>query len=101
MATEILELIPTKTSKKFASLFSGNPNTHYIRDAAGEYSRVDSGITLADIERHLGGSAPGLLSIPIMPGEGLCHFYAIDADRHLETDVPIDHVALALRITEL
>ena len=65
-----------------------------------KYDDVDRGITPEDVARHLRGEAPSLLSIPILPG-GNCHFGAIDIDRHNPEDPPVDHAALARRVTEL
>src|SRR5580704_16480506 len=87
------------SAERFMKLFSGNPLAHYTR-ANGEYKAETRGIVLADIERHLAGREPALLSIPIKPDDN-CYFGAIDADRHGENDPPIDHAALARRVTEL
>lgn len=85
----------------FFQLFRGNPDAHYVRSSAtSKYEAVHSGITLADVERHLRGDEPSVLSIPILPN-GQCYFGAIDIDVHDATDTPVDHAALARRVTEL
>jgi hypothetical protein len=86
-------------AEAFGKIFEGNGTAHYTWKP-GEYNFIDRGITDADIERHLRGEEPGVLSIPIM-ANGRCHFAAGDADRHAEEDEPIDYVAVAKRITEL
>jgi len=83
----------------FANLFRGNPDAHYVREN-GEYRRVDGAITIADTEQHLAGGSSSLLSIPILT-DGNCYFGALDVDRHLDSDPPVDHAALAVQITRL
>jgi hypothetical protein len=83
----------------FFEIFRGNEAAHYTFKP-GVYAAIDRGITIEDIERHLRGELPGLLSIPILAGD-LCHFAAGDCDRHFEADEPIDFVAVAKKISEL
>jgi hypothetical protein len=84
---------------EFAKLFQGNPNAHYVRRAV-EYQAVERAIEAADFQRHLAGIEPGLLSIPINR-DGKSHFAAGDVDRHKDSDPSVDHVAVALKITEM
>lgn len=82
----------------FGELFQGNPEAHYTWKP-GEYNAISRGITEDDIKRHLSGTEPGLLSIPVLPS-GLCHFACGDCDRHAEEDEPLDHAEVARKITE-
>ncbi|MGB8323696.1 MAG: hypothetical protein WCE52_12130 [Candidatus Acidiferrum sp.] len=86
--------------KRFISLFSGNPEAHYIRRVNATPFAMRRGIALADIKRHLSGLPPSVLSIPTNR-DGLSHFGVIDVDRHGADDAPIDWPALALRIAAL
>jgi AAA domain-containing protein/TOTE conflict system primase-like protein len=95
-----LETVASEHVAAFAELLRGNPSAHYIRTPEGEYKAVERGSTLEDVERHLAGREPSILSIPILP-DGNCHFGALDVDRHLEADPPVDHAALAIQITRL
>jgi hypothetical protein len=97
-------------ARAFASLFSGSSEAHYVRDKYGEYSTVKGALTLnrvegkvlkiGDIERLLSGTAPSILSIPIRK-DGHAFFGSIDADRHGDGDVSVDHVGLARQVTAL
>ncbi len=88
-------------AEAFLKIFSGNPAAHYtFNKKTKEYCAVERGIQLADVERHLSGQEPGLLSIPIRPS-GLTGFAAIDADRHADADVALNHAELARKVTEL
>jgi len=90
-------------TEEFLALFEGNPAASYVFDPnrkGQKYVALDHGVTLDDIERHLRGEYPSVLSIPILPS-GLVHFACGDCDRHGEDDPPIDHVEVAKRITEL
>jgi hypothetical protein len=89
-----------KHAEIFQNLFKGSPEAHYSREADGAYLTVNRAIELADTERHLSGITPSILSIPILR-DGNSHFGAIDVDRHDDADPPVDHVALAKRVTEL
>jgi hypothetical protein len=89
------------SAEEFLQLFRGNPAAHCTFDTLTKsYVTLDGGITLADVERHLRGEQPGLLSIPILP-TGLCHFAAGDCDRHAEADIAIDHPEVARKIDEM
>jgi hypothetical protein len=87
-------------SQAFFDLLKGNPNAHYTRDADGGYLAVERGIELSDVERHLSGIHPSLLSIPI-DADGNSHFAFLDVDRHEETDIAVDYVAVAKLVTAL
>lgn len=91
-------MLPDNSRTLFAALFEGNPTAHY--SLAGGYSKVDGPITDEELDAHLRGVDPSVLSIPILP-DGNAHFGAIDVDRHLESDPPVDHAALATQITRL
>jgi len=85
---------------EFFNLFKGNPEAHYVRSLEGAYEAVYNGLTVADFERHLAGISPSILVIPISR-EGMSHVGIIDWDRHDEHDGPVDHAALAAKITRL
>lgn len=86
-------------AEAFWKIFEGNDAAHYTWKP-GVYSAIGQGITLADVERHLRGELPGLLTIPIMPN-GLTHLGCGDVDRHKPDDPPLDHAAIAREITRL
>lgn len=93
--------MPTKDQvKQFYDLFRGNPLAHYVRHEDGQYVAVERGITEQDVEYHLHGEQPSLLSIPI-DASGLSHFGVIDVDRHGDEASPLDHAALARQVTEM
>jgi TOTE conflict system, Archaeo-Eukaryotic Primase domain len=87
----------TTAAESFLQLFRGNPAAHYTRQG-GKYERIDGAITLADVERHVRGDEPSVLSIPILP-DANCFFGALDVDRHLDSDAAVDHAALAKQVT--
>jgi hypothetical protein len=108
--TAILEAgIDSKIAEAFCEIFAGNPAASYnydpTRGGEKKYDAVERGLTLSDIERHLAGTYPSSLSIPIRPsdtdGNFVCGFAAGDCDRHADTDQPIDHAEIARKITEL
>ena len=89
----------------FFSLFQGNNSAeHYVHGEndtpKGWYQTEKRSLTLEDVQRHLRGEEPSLLSIPILP-TGNCHFADADIDCHTDSDTPVDHPALARKITEL
>jgi len=89
----------TNLAWHFFLLFRGNDAGHYVWKGEKRYEAIERFITFDDVEQHLAGTR-SLLSVPIYP-HGQCYFGAIDLDRHGETDVPVDHTALAKRVTEL
>jgi len=91
--------MPLDNISEFFRLFRGNPAAHYVRSEDGKYSAVDRGIEPADIERHLRGEYPSVLSIPI-DHQNRSFFGVIDVDRHGD-EPALDHAALAQRVTEL
>jgi hypothetical protein len=90
-------------AQAFWKIFEGSPAASYDwnpnRDGQ-KYLAVEHGLTLEDVERHLAGRLPAVLSIPILEN-GCCHFAAADCDRHGPTDESLDHVAIAKEITSL
>src|SRR6266852_6032409 len=92
-------------ARQFFALFPGNNSSeHYVHGendtAKGWYRTEERALTPEDIQRHLRGEEPSLLSIPILP-TGNCHFADGDVDCHNEGDTPVDHAVLAKQITEL
>ena len=86
---------------RFSHLFAGNPNAYALFDGKRYETIQRSDDWPRAWERHLRGEYPSLLSIPILPN-GNCYFAALDIDRHEGCSLPpLDHVALAKRVTEL
>lgn len=91
------------SASQFLHLFRGDPANHYVRSIVNgqqHYQAVNRGITLEDVERHLSGREPSLLSIPI-DQTNHSHFGALDIDRHGDSEAAVDHAALAHQVTEL
>ena len=91
------------SAEQFWRLFEDRAGASYDYDpnrSGLKYLAVNHGLTLLDIERHLAGRLPSVLSIPILP-TGLCHFACGDCDRHGAADAAIDFAAVARRIAEL
>jgi hypothetical protein len=86
--------------ERFRQLFRAHPDAHYVRDSE-QYGAVEHGVTVGDIERHLRGEEPSLLSVPILPN-GFCFFFgAIDVDRHKDDDAAVDLAVLAEQVSWL
>jgi hypothetical protein len=89
-------------ARNFLELYRGNSAYHYTYNSdTTEYLRVDRPMTLDDVVRHLRGIQPGLLGVPLEPIDGkfVSFFGVIDADRHKESDVSINHAELARLVT--
>jgi hypothetical protein len=106
MSSSLAAPTPEQT-KAYFEIFLGDPKNHYVRWSNKEpaYERVEAGITEDDLAHHLNGEEPSLLSIPINH-DNKSFFGAIDVDAHDYPEkgivaTPIDHVALARKITQM
>jgi hypothetical protein len=92
-------LTATQVSR-FLALFHGSDYAHYIRRKSGTPFPIYRALSIEDVSQHLDGRTPSRLIVPVNT-RGVSFCACIDIDAHSPDDPPLDHAAIAWRVTQL